>query len=177
MPITHSFISQKPDGQDTSVVRPSDWNAEHVIDGIVGGKGEKGDTGPAGPTLMTVSFSDTLTLTNSPANEREILGLTSYRLKLDLANFTYFRAVLNVQTKGATNADVHFEGGTDGTNFADMGADGGPEIAIGATGAQDTGWVSLRASLRANSVFIRMQEKDGDGTADPVVRQILLMFK
>jgi hypothetical protein len=127
--------------------------------------------------FMTVPFADTLTLTNSPANEREILNVTSYRLKLDLANFTRFRAVLNVQTAGAANADVHFEGGTDGTNFADMGADGGPEIALAPTGAKDTGWVSLRESLRTNSVFVRMREKDGDGAADPIIRQILLMFK
>lgn len=30
MPITHAFTSGKPDGGDTSVVRPSDWNAGHI---------------------------------------------------------------------------------------------------------------------------------------------------
>lgn len=30
MRITHAFVSAKSDGGDTSVVRPSDWNAEHV---------------------------------------------------------------------------------------------------------------------------------------------------
>lgn len=30
MPITHSFISEKEDGADETLVRPSDWNAEHV---------------------------------------------------------------------------------------------------------------------------------------------------
>lgn len=32
MGIKHSFISAKADGADTGLVRPSDWNAEHVID-------------------------------------------------------------------------------------------------------------------------------------------------
>jgi flagellar capping protein FliD len=32
MPITHKFISEKPDSQDTSLVRPSNWNEEHKID-------------------------------------------------------------------------------------------------------------------------------------------------
>lgn len=32
MPVTHSFVSTKDDSDDTSVVRPSDWNAAHVID-------------------------------------------------------------------------------------------------------------------------------------------------
>lgn len=29
--ITHPFVSSKADGDDTSVVRPSDWNAEHTL--------------------------------------------------------------------------------------------------------------------------------------------------
>jgi hypothetical protein len=35
MPIKHAFVSQKADGQDASVVRPSNWNAEHIAEGIV----------------------------------------------------------------------------------------------------------------------------------------------
>lgn len=31
MGITHPFVSGKPDGDDTSLVRPTDWNAEHTI--------------------------------------------------------------------------------------------------------------------------------------------------
>lgn len=31
MPITHSFISAKSDGGDATEVRPSDWNANHVV--------------------------------------------------------------------------------------------------------------------------------------------------
>lgn len=30
MPITHSFVSAKSDGGDATVVRPGDWNADHV---------------------------------------------------------------------------------------------------------------------------------------------------
>lgn len=32
MAITHSKVSSRPDGTDSSLVQPSDWNAEHVID-------------------------------------------------------------------------------------------------------------------------------------------------
>lgn len=35
MGIKHSFASLKLDGPDTSVVRPSNWNADHTIDGDV----------------------------------------------------------------------------------------------------------------------------------------------
>jgi hypothetical protein len=33
--ITHSFVSTKADGTDTTVVRPSNWNATHVVGGSV----------------------------------------------------------------------------------------------------------------------------------------------
>lgn len=125
-----------------------------------------------GPRIV-VSFSDTITLTNSPAVEREVLNVTSYRLKLDLSPFVSCRAVLNVQTAGAANADVHFEGSADGSNWYDMT----PEIAINPTGAKDTGWQELNAILRADNVLVRMREKDGDGALDPILRQVLLMFK
>ncbi len=32
--IRHRFVCQKIDGTDSSLVRPVDWNAEHVIEGI-----------------------------------------------------------------------------------------------------------------------------------------------
>jgi hypothetical protein len=35
MPIRHIFVSQKQDGADPSVVRPSDWNADHIVEAIV----------------------------------------------------------------------------------------------------------------------------------------------
>ncbi len=119
---------------------------------------------------------NTITLTNSPLAVREIGGVTSWRARTDLLGFTLFRAVLNVATAGAVNSDVHFEGSLDGTSWADLDGVTGPEIAIGTTGAKDTGWVALAAAYRVNDVRIRMMEKDGDGVADPVLRQIYLMF-
>ena len=32
--VTHSKVSTIPDGDDTSLIRPSDWNDDHVLDGI-----------------------------------------------------------------------------------------------------------------------------------------------
>jgi len=34
MAIKHAFVSSKADGVDTSLVKPSDWNAEHSSDEI-----------------------------------------------------------------------------------------------------------------------------------------------
>ena len=30
MPVEHAFVSAKSDGGDATLVRPSDWNADHV---------------------------------------------------------------------------------------------------------------------------------------------------
>lgn len=32
MPIIHNFVSLKPDGQNATLVQPSNWNANHTID-------------------------------------------------------------------------------------------------------------------------------------------------
>lgn len=32
--ITHTFVSGKPDDTDTTLVRPSNWNADHVVAGL-----------------------------------------------------------------------------------------------------------------------------------------------
>lgn len=31
MPVTHAFTSAKSDGADATLVRPSDWNAGHLL--------------------------------------------------------------------------------------------------------------------------------------------------
>ena len=31
--VTHAFVSEIEDSVDDTLVRPTDWNAEHVIDG------------------------------------------------------------------------------------------------------------------------------------------------
>ena len=60
--ITHSKVSAIPDGTDTSVVRPSDWNADHQLVGTVpvanGGTGASTLTGYVkgnGTSTMTAS--------------------------------------------------------------------------------------------------------------------------
>lgn len=37
MPLRHAKVSSKPDGPDSSLVQPSDWNADHVIPGQTAG--------------------------------------------------------------------------------------------------------------------------------------------
>ena len=60
--VKHSKVSTIPDGADDSVVRPSDWNADHVLDGTIpvanGGTGASTLTGYVkgnGTSAMTAS--------------------------------------------------------------------------------------------------------------------------
>ena len=101
----------------------------------------------------------------------------NYRLLLDLTGFTQYRATLRVATQGAVNSDLRFQGSTDDVTFANLDGSTGPEIAIGSVGEKNTGWVTLAAPYRTNNVRIRVMGKDGDGVADPVVRQVMLHFK
>lgn len=41
MSIKHAFVSARPDAADATKVRPSNWNANHVIDGNVDFAGYK----------------------------------------------------------------------------------------------------------------------------------------
>lgn len=85
--VKHSKVSSIPDGADTSVVRPSDWNADHTLSGL-GTMAEQSDTsvdinggaidgttvGTASPStgaFTTLSSSSTATLngTTIPASK------------------------------------------------------------------------------------------------------------
>lgn len=63
--LLHNFVSAKPDGADTSKLRPSDWNAEHVFSGGSIGNVLVRDTGvsngaswTATPSLTGLSLGD-----------------------------------------------------------------------------------------------------------------------
>lgn len=73
MGITHSKVSAKSDGADTSLVRPSDWNAPHVITTlptIVGVGSSASGTGDVVPTLPSGhQANDILLLFRQSSNE------------------------------------------------------------------------------------------------------------
>lgn len=146
-------------------------------DGSDGAQGPQGIQGPAGNTYLAVPFlSGTVTLTNMALADTE-LPATHYRLKLDLTGFTQYRATMRVATQGSTNSDVRFQGSTNDSVFGNLDGGSGPEVALFGTGEKDSGWQPLSVAYRAADIRIRMMGKDGDGAADPVVRQIVLHFK
>lgn len=151
-----------------------EWTGEV---GPQGPPGEDGSDGAPGNTYLAVPFlSGTVTLTNMALADTE-LPATHYRLKLDLTGFTQFRVTARVATQGSANSDIRFQGSTDDSSFGSLDGSNGPELALFGVGEKDTGWQPLAVAYRAANIRIRMMGKDGDGAADPVVRQVVLHFK
>lgn len=154
---------------------PALWNSQ--LNKIRVWNGSAYEDAPNGTDKVFIPFySTTLTLTNMPLADTE-LPTTQYRIKCDLAGFTQFRVTFRVATAGATNSDLRFQYSLNDSAFTNLDGTNGPEIAIGTTGQKDTGWVSLHTAARVNDVYIRMMGKDGDGAADPVIRQVIIHFK
>lgn len=58
--VTHSFVSAIPDGTDTSLMRPSDWNAAHTLS--MGTGKLLGRTTTGSGTVEEIAVAGTLTL-------------------------------------------------------------------------------------------------------------------
>lgn len=64
--VTHTFVSGIADGADTTLVRPSNWNANHTLTGTV--SVAQGGTGQTSYTIGDVLYADTAN-TLSPLND------------------------------------------------------------------------------------------------------------
>jgi hypothetical protein len=82
--VVHSYVSQIPDSGDTTLVEPSDWNANHVLTGVLP------SSQTANPALtvavstrasliVVASGTDVLVLTSTAANIGVALGAVSAR--------------------------------------------------------------------------------------------------
>jgi len=127
--LTHTFVSAIPDGADTSVVRPSNWNAEHTLTGTINtlmgfdatGASQSvtvgsGLTYSAGTITATGDGSGTVTSVAALT-----LGTTGTDLTSTVANGTTTPVItLNVPTASATNRGVLSS--TDWTTFNSKGS-------------------------------------------------------
>lgn len=78
--VTHSKVSTIPDGDDTSLIRPSDWNDDHVLDGI-GTMAEQNANAVAitggtisGVTLPATDITGTLTVPQGGTGATTLTG-------------------------------------------------------------------------------------------------------
>jgi hypothetical protein len=101
--VTHTKVSAIPDGTDTTVVRPSDWNASHTLVGL--GTAAELDAGvangvatldssgkvPAGQlsgvvTSVAATVPSFLSITGSPITSSGTLVITYSGIALPIAN-------------------------------------------------------------------------------------------
>lgn len=110
MAIKHTFVSAKADGADTSLVRPSDWNADHTIE----------DASIAYAKIQNVSATDKI-LGRSTAGAgvvEEITCTAAGRALIDDADAAAQRTTLGLGSL-ATQSGT-FSGTSSGTNTGDQ---------------------------------------------------------
>jgi hypothetical protein len=176
--VTHPFVSSIADGVDTTLVRPSNWNATHSIAGILdvvnGGTGAAtasitsfnnitGYTavGATGTTSTNLVFSTTPSLTNpTVTNYVETLyaANTSTALTIDLANGTVQKLTLTA------NATLTMPTAVAGKSFIII-------LAQDATGSRAVTWTTVSwPSATAPTITSTASKKDiysffSDGTS------------
>ena len=176
--VTHPFVSAIGDGADTTLVRPSNWNATHSISGTVdvanGGTGAStasitsfnnitGYTasGATGTTSTNIVFSTTPSLTNpTVTNYVETLytANTSTALTISLANGTVQLLTLTA------NATLTMPTAVAGKSFIII-------LAQDATGSRSVTWTTVSwPSATAPTITSTASKKDiysffSDGTS------------
>ena len=108
MSITHAKVSAISDGGDSSLVQPSDWNADHVI--------------PSGSWTPTIEFTSLGDLsvsytTNSGAYTR-IGDLVHVAWRITTSSFTYSTTSGNMRVTGLPYTSTSFSAQTGSLAFA-----------------------------------------------------------
>jgi hypothetical protein len=124
---------------------------------------------------VSVLLASPVTWTNMPLADTEFSNLP--RDKLDLSGYTQARLIVRLTVAGASGADLRAQYSLNQSSWANLDGANGPELSVDSAGTLDSGWFVLDANARVNDVFLRIMGKDGNGTADPQFRNILLRFK
>jgi hypothetical protein len=151
MPVTHAFVSAKSDGGDATLVRASNWNAEHV----------------APPWIVTLSGGATVT---PPAGVTEIDGT---RTVIDFTNLAEIHLVTYVTNAAATGTLLVFQTSPDQsawTTRCDVAVDA-TGLAVGYLGAVSLGEVYCRLATidgdNSNNLIVGPVTLREGGEAEP----------
>lgn len=108
--LKHSFQSAKADGADTSIVRPSDWNAEHVLTQATGKL--LGRTTAGTGTTEEISVGSNLTLSSGSLNvaaSPSFTGKAQFEASVATGAKVNLGSGVNV-TSGMVDGDIWVEG-------------------------------------------------------------------
>jgi hypothetical protein len=171
--ITHAFVSGLLDGADTTVIRPSNWNADHVLFGVGGLR-----------LTFAIPVLAALVWSNMPAALSFLFSTATVGKeiqKADLTNFTQCRLLVNKQgTSGAAAAKLILRYRTAFNqvvaNYSDIGVS---EVSVAVNVNNTylaTAWIDLAAGAKAD-VFVAVLGSGGDGVLDPAFGAIIAEFR
>lgn len=117
--VTHPFVSTVPDGTDASVVRPSNWNADHSIVGML--DVVNGGTGTATPALVAgTNVTITGTWPNNTINATGgSSGTAAANAGIAIASNVY-STIYNTAIADSTTVPVSIGGITAGTTASSL---------------------------------------------------------
>ncbi len=161
MPIKHAFTSGKSDPGDTTLVKPSDWNANH--------------TAPYFDCTYFVQFANA-TWTDMPSALTEFNGSSRYRFWVDLTYATEMRLCVSVGVAGEASAELRVQYSLDNSSFSYVDNVSGPAVSISAGGLYKSSWVSITAAAKAD-VVLRVIGINGNGATDPSFGAIHIQYR
>lgn len=162
MPIKHAFDSAKGDPGDTTLVRPSDWNADHESPPFV---------------IPLVHQANSPLGWAVPAALTELGGNTRARTMVDLTHCTQARIVVNLTDAASASAKLRLQYSTNsGSSWNYLDDTSGPSVGISATGVAASSWVNLATNAKAD-VWIRVVGIDGDGADSATIAQVSMQVK
>lgn len=156
MGVRHTFVSDKLEGGDTSLIRPSNWNANHSF-----------------PPMSVVLIGSSNTWTNMPnaVTEFPLAPRSSYVM----TDVDEVRIVATVGVVGTAAATLRIQYSTDQSAWNDLtGTVGG----LNTTGCKRGAWGAVPAGAKtAGDVFLRIVGAGGDGVVDPQFRNVELQIR
>lgn len=189
--VKHAKVSTYPDPTDATLVRPSDWNADHTLTDVVDTTDARlsdARTPLAHVHPKRVVFATpvlaALAWTNMPTALSFLFSTATVGKdiqKVDLTGYTQCRLLVNKQgTAGAAAAKLILRYRTAFNqvvaNYSDIGTSE-VSVAVNVTNTYlETAWIDLAAGAKAD-VFVTVLGSGGDGTLDPAFGAIIAEFK
>jgi hypothetical protein len=122
------------------------------------------------PHKVNLHAGAAVTLTNQVAGLTEFAGTADRRTRVDLTDCDKVRLTGRVNVAGATGAVLRVQYSTDDTNWNTLTGDLPLD---GAIGTKATAWAATPAGAKGD-VILRVVAVGGNGTADPVIGNLML---